>query len=114
MYPLSNDDLMVLIDKAVKNFEGNTDNLTGAIGFLMVGQKFGWRIMFFMYSQASVRKYEKILNIKAREYMPELGPYARKAVAWQALQKVTNFWKAVKGEIAGVRSKEVQKRLASF
>lgn len=99
--------LVELIDKATKNFQGNTDALISAIGFLMVGRKFGWRVMFFMHSQATVRKYEKILGISYRDLIPEVGPLAKKAVAWQALQKVSNYWKAVKGEVAGIKSKEV-------
>ena len=101
--------LVELIDKAIKNFVGNTDTLSGAIGYLMIGRKFGWRVMYFMHSQRTVRNYEKILNVRSEDVMPELGPLAKKAVAWQALQKVSNFWKAVKGEVAGVKSKEVLK-----
>ena len=97
------------MDQAIKDFQGNTDALAGAIGYLMIGRKFGWRVMLFMHSPSTVRKYEKILGISSREVMPEIGPLAKKAVAWHALRKVSNFWKAVKGEVAGVKSKEVLK-----
>jgi hypothetical protein len=106
---ISDKQLVELIDKAIKNFEGSSDTLNNAIGYLMVGRKMGWRVMFFMHSQSSVRKYEAILGIKSQEFMPEVGPFAKKATAYQALLKVTNFWKAVKGEIAGVKSKELMK-----
>jgi hypothetical protein len=106
---LSEKQLVELIDKAIKDFQGHSDSLSGAIGYLMIGRKFGWRVMFFIHSQSKVRKYEKILGIDSREVMPEIGPMARKAVVWQALQKVSNFWKAVKGEVAGIKSKEILK-----
>ncbi len=109
MQTLSEKQLVEIIDKAIKDFHGTLDSLTGAIGYLMVGRKFGWRIMFFMHSQSTVRKYEKILRIDSREVMPEMGPLAKKAMVWQAVQKVSNFWKAVKGEVAGIKSKEVLK-----
>lgn len=99
--------LVEIVDKAIKRFSGNTDSLLSAIGYLFVGRKFGWRVMYFMHSQGTVRKYEKILDIKSEDVMPELGPLAKKAVVWDAVQKVSNYWKAVKGEIAGVKSKEV-------
>ncbi len=101
--------LIEIIDKAIKDFSGNSDSLSGAIGYLMIGRKFGWRVMFFMHSQSTVRKYENILGVSSRDVMPETGPMAKKAFAWQALQKVTNYWKAVKGEIAGIKSKEILK-----
>lgn len=106
---ISDEQLVELINKAIKRFVGNTDALASAIGYLMVGRKFGWRVMYFMHSQSTVRKYEKILGIRSEDYMPEEGPFARKAYAYQALKSVSNFWKAVKGEIAGVKSKEILK-----
>ena len=109
MHPMSEKQLVDLIDKAIKNFQGNSDSLSGAIGYLMIGRKFGWRVMFFMHTQGTVRKYEQILGIKTRDLMPEEGPYAKKAAVYQAIKKVSNFWKAVKGEVAGVKSKEVLK-----
>lgn len=106
---ISDEQLVELINKAIKGFVGNTDALASAIGYLTIGRKFGWRVMYFMYSQSTVRKYEKILGIRSEDCMPEEGPLAKKAAAYQALKSVTNFWKAVKGEIAGVKSKEILK-----
>jgi hypothetical protein len=105
--PTTEKQLVELIDKAIKNFSGNSDSLAGAIGYLLIGRKFGWRVMFFMHSQATVRKYEKILGVSSRDAMPEEGPMAKKAYAFQAMKKVSNFLKGVKGEIAGIKSKEV-------
>jgi hypothetical protein len=103
--------LVELIDKAIKEFRGDTTMLASAIGYLMIGRKFGWRVMFLMHRQTTIKKYEKILKIDSRdrEVMPELGPWHEKSVAYWALQKVSNFWKAVKGEIPGVRSTKVLK-----
>ena len=109
MQTLSEKQLVELVDKAIKRFVGSTDTLLSAIGYLFVGRKFGWRVMYFMHSQSTVRKYEKILDVKSEDVMPEIGPLHKKAVAWSALQSVSNFWKGVKGEIAGVKSKEVLK-----
>jgi len=109
MVAMSEKQLVEHIDKAIKEFRGDTTELASAIGYLMIGRKFGWRVMFLMHRQGTVRKYEKLLKINSRELMPELGPYHEKSVAYWALQKVTNFWKAVKGEIPGVRSTKVLK-----
>jgi hypothetical protein len=101
--------LLEIVDKAIKNFRGQADALESAIGYLFVGQQFGWRVMFFMHSQSTVRKYEKILGVKSEDVMPPLGPSHRRPVAWKALEKVSNFWKAVKGEVPGVKSLQVSK-----
>ena len=109
-HPLSEKQLVDIVDKAIKNFgPGTAESLSGAIGYLMIGRKLGWRVMFFMHSQGTVRKYEKILDVKTQDVMPEVGTLARKALAYQAVQRASNFWKAVKGEVAGVKSKELVK-----
>ncbi len=109
-YMLSDKQLLELIDKAIKEYTGTSDTLASAIGYLLIGRKFGWRIMFFMHRQKTIKNYEKILLIEdSREFMPEIGLLAKKALVYQAVQKVSNFWKAVKGEVPGVRSTEIHK-----
>lgn len=111
MQTLSEKQLVDLVNKAIKQFEGDSDTLARAIGYLMVGQQFGWRAMFLLHRQSTIRNYEKILLIKdSRDCMPEEGPYAKKCVAYVAVKTVTNFWKAVKGEIPGIRSSQILKR----
>ena len=105
---LTADQLVDLIDKAIKDYSGPVSPLLTSIGFLMVGRKFGWKVMFLMHSQTTVRKYENILNIKSRDVMPVEGPLARKAVCWDLLQKITNFWRAVNGEVPGAKTQEVR------
>ena len=109
MKQLSDRELVDLIDKAITGFRGNTERLSNAIGFLMIGRKLGWRVMYLMHDRKSIRNYEKILGIDSRTIFLEYGPLANKSIAYIALQKVTNFWKAVKGEIPGVRSQEMTK-----
>lgn len=109
MQSLSEKQLIDLIDKASKNFVGSLDTLESAIGFLVMGRKFGWRVMFLIHRQSTVRIYEKILGVKAKDVMPEEGPLANKSVAFVAVQKVSNYWKAVKGEIPGIRTSEITK-----
>jgi hypothetical protein len=38
---LNDKQLVELIDRAIKDFQGNCDSLSGAIGYLMIGRDFG-------------------------------------------------------------------------
>jgi len=100
--------LVQIVDNSIKAFRGDTRKLSNAIGYLFLGRKFGWRVMLLMHDRKSIRDYEKILGISSREFFPELGPMAGKSLAYRAVQKVSNFWKAVRGEIPGVRSTELR------
>lgn len=97
-----------MIDRAVKDFRGQVPTLEGAIGAYLVGKHLGWRPLVLIHEKQTLRKYEKVLGISFREELPEVGEMAHKSAAWKAVQKVSNFWKAVKGEITGIRSSELR------
>jgi hypothetical protein len=92
------DDLVKVVSEAIRNFRGPLPELESAIGMLFLGYTFGWRVLYMVHSRATVRKYEKILGIVAKEVFPERSAHSDRSVAFLVLDKVSNFWKAVKGE----------------
>ncbi|ATX79963.1 hypothetical protein Ga0123461_1549 [Mariprofundus aestuarium] len=101
---MDNDKFISIIDNATEKFRGDITHLSRAIGMLAVGRRLGWRVTYLIYSRATVRKYEKLLYVSIQDVLPEKGDLAEKSLAGKALKKVDNFWKAVKGEIPGIRS----------
>lgn len=95
--------------EAVDRFKGYIPQLEGAIGALFVGKRVGWKVLYLIHDKKTLRQYESLLGIKFREALPEVGPKAHKSVAWVALEGIKNFWKAVKGEIPGIRSPDMIK-----
>jgi len=81
--------------------------LRGAIGYAFFARKMGWKPMLLMTGQRTIKTYEKILNIDSRTEFEEIGPAASRSVAWGAAATISNFWKAVKGEIKNIRSNEL-------
>ena len=100
--------LVKLIDERTKEFAGQLNELENAIGMLMIGRLFGWKPLMLIHDKSTIKKYEKILDINIREALPEVGEYANKSLAWKAVSKVANFWKAVKGEIPGIRTNQIE------
>lgn len=88
-----------MVDKAIKDFSGYMPTLEGAIGAYFVGKTLGWKPMFLIHEKRTIRKYEEILGIEFRKQLPAVGLWAKKSYAWRAMEKISNFWKAVKGEI---------------
>lgn len=84
--------------EAVANFEGQLDELEAAIGFLRIGHHFGWKVLYIIHSKATIRKYEKILDIKIRDIFPEAGPSAYRSNGYRVAQAVSNFWKFISGD----------------
>ena len=104
MKELTDSELVKLIDKAVMKFRGQSNELESAIGALMVGRKLGWRPLFLIHSPRTIKKYETILDIRFQDTLPDAGPKAKDSIAWIIGEKVSNFWKLVKGEVADVRT----------
>lgn len=102
---VSETELVKMIDERVRQFKGDIPELERAIGALFVGRQFGWKVLLLIHDRKTIKRYEATLDLEFKApNMPEVGAYAHKSVAWLAVQKVASFWKAVKGEYAGVKS----------
>jgi hypothetical protein len=101
-------DLLTHIDKQVREFEGDLTQLERAIGALIVGRQFGWKVLLLVHDRKTIDKYGKILDIDFKEVLPAEGKFAHKSLGWAASQKVASFWKAVKGEYPEVKSVHIK------
>lgn len=96
--------LLEHLDERITKFRGNLQELENAIGMWVVGRRFGWKVLYLAHDRKTIAKYEKILGVKMRDEVPDEGDLADKSVGLKLARAVSNFWKAVKGEIQGIRS----------
>ena len=97
------------IDLAIRNFKGQLPTLEAAIGALLVGEKMSWKVLYLVHDKSTIRKYEKILGVNFKKDLPIDTPLSTKSLAYNAVQGVSNFWKAVKGEIPNIRTPDIKK-----
>lgn len=95
---MTDEEKLRIVEIASANFRGLCTDLERAIGMLMIGDAYGWRVLTLVHERRTLRKYEEILGIKVREVFPERGPLARKSIGLKLTDKLDNFWKVVKGE----------------
>jgi len=86
------------LDFAIKDFEGNLDDLESALGMYLLGRHFGWRPLLIIHNKRTIRKYEAILKINIREEFDEEGPDAERSVGYRVAKTLSNFWKVVSGD----------------
>jgi hypothetical protein len=103
---MKDQELGAIASKAALHFRGDARQLESAIGAMFVAHHYGWKVVYLVHDIRTVRKYEKILGVNFKDSMPEAGARASRSVAYVAAQKVSSFWKAVKGEIPGIKSAE--------
>ena len=92
-------DLIPHIDKVIKNFKGYAPTLEHAIGAYLVGRRVGWKVLYLMHDKKTIRKFEDILKVRFKDEFKEYGDLAHKSIAYNLAKNVSNFWKAVSGEI---------------
>lgn len=88
------------LDKRAVEFSGHLHELEQALGFYVIGRHVGWKVLVLIHNKRTIRKFEQILDIDIRQEFPELGPDCERSEGYQMAKKVSNFWKAVSGDIS--------------
>lgn len=93
---------------AISRFRGSLPELNAALGLLRMGDHLGWKPLLIVHSRKTIRKYESILGINLREELPEEGPLAERSLGFLSARKLSNFWKAVSGELKLEKRQEIE------
>lgn len=97
-----------LIDEAILNFTGNMHHLETAIGMFYVGRQIGWKPLLLIHDKKTIKRSEEILGVKFREIFDDHTINSDKSIAWNLVQTASSFWKAVSGEIKGIRTNRAE------
>ena len=88
-----------IILKNIKEFRGVGTTLESALGALIMGQYFGWRVLKILHNPLTYRRYEKILGLNFQDACPETTGYSEtKSVGYAITQKIGSFWAVVMGK----------------
>ena len=92
-------EVIKVLHKSIDNFHGYLDDLERAMGMYLLGKQMGWRVLVIIHTKRTIRKYEEILGIEIRKAFDEVGPLAPRSVGYNIVVKLSNFWKAVSGDV---------------
>lgn len=95
---------------AINDYEGDLGVLESAVGALIMGQFYGWRVLRIIHTGRTYSRYEKILGIKFNELCPARTPLSRRNNGYRWTEDFGNYWKAVNHSLIPV---EVNKEIAS-
>lgn len=91
-------ELQQISENSIAGFVGQLNELESALGMLLMGHHFGWKVLYLIHSKKTIRKYEEILGIQIREIFPPTGPSSYRSTGLALAMKASNFWKVVSGE----------------
>lgn len=102
-------DCAEIVACAVNDFEGQLPELENAIGMLYLGHAMGWKVLYVAHSVNTVKKYEAILGIVAKERFPEETHHSDRSLGFRVARSLSNFWRVVRGvdTVEGARDKRI-------
>jgi hypothetical protein len=92
---LSDDKMLEIIEKAVKEYEGDFTVLESALGALVIGREVGWHGLRVCHSGRTFRRYEDILGIKFREVLPDRTKRSTRLRGIRIADGLGKFWQAI-------------------
>lgn len=95
------DKLRSKIDDEIDSFEGDITEFERAVGALMVGQYFGWKVLRVIHAGQTYAKYEKTLHLKFAEWCEPEGALAYRSRGLQIVKKLGEFWDVIKAANIG-------------
>ena len=73
---------------------GSFGEIESAIGTLIMGQMFGYRVLELVHSGTTRNKYCKLLGIQSfRQVCPATGVYSQRHYLFRAMANVTDWWR---------------------
>lgn len=106
---MTDKELMAEIDKVSGEFKGQIDDLYTAIGMIVMGRFFGWRVLRLTSSRSQWTRATRLFG-DLKELMPERGKYAHKSMGLSIADKLGSYWDVVKGivSVPMVERKEIE------
>lgn len=77
-------------------YHGQIDDLYRAIGMLVVGQLFGWRVMRLVTTRTVWTKAAQVFG-DPKKLMVERGCLAEKSLGLRAADKLEDYWQVIQG-----------------
>jgi hypothetical protein len=94
---ITDKELMIKIEDVTKEYSGLIDHLYEAVGMIVVGRLFGWRVMRLVSSRRCWSLASEIFG-DPKELMPERGRYAHKSYGLRIVDAVGGYWDFIKGK----------------
>ena len=86
------------IFKVVEEYRGFPDKLENALGALIVGQHYGWRVLKIIHGPATYKKYEELLGLEFQKLCPEETKLSSKNYGYKIAKSLKSFWSVVMGK----------------
>jgi hypothetical protein len=106
-FELLTDELVERIKLGAEDFEGRFEVLESAVGALVIGRMYGWRVLRLVHDSRTSARYERVLGLKFKDVCPERGILARRSIGLAWADKLGEFWRIARGDIQVEQRRDV-------
>jgi len=92
---ISDQELMVLLDKIAGEYKGQSDDLISSFGMIILGRLYGWRVARLVTSSKDWTKATRLFG-DPKLLMPERGKYAHKSLGLAIADKLGGYWNLIR------------------
>jgi len=96
MKEITEQEMVKKIEEVSTNFKGQLDDLQAAVGMLVIGRFYGWRVMRLVSSRRHWTVTCKLFG-DLKELLPERTALSNKSLAFRVVDKSGNYWDVIKG-----------------
>lgn len=93
---ISEEELAKKIDEITSNYKGRIDYLYEAVGLVVMGRLYGWRVMRLCSSRRTWMFANELFG-DVKKILPERGIYAHRSVGLKIADKVGGYWEMIAG-----------------
>jgi hypothetical protein len=99
MFTFLTEEQNAIIVEKTRAFKGQLPTLSAALGAVVLGHEYGWRVLKIVHSPATLKKYEAVIGLKYDDICPETTDISHRNVGFRFYQKIGAFWKVVLGQV---------------
>jgi hypothetical protein len=100
------------LKELMSTYKGDAALLGNAVGALVTGRLYGWRVVRLLYTSVTYTKYQKALGIDFKKWCPETTALSDRSRAYSFVVKAGRFWDFVRGRSLPQEYLDSRKELA--
>lgn len=97
--PLLTDDQQAHLHRILTTYRGDGVVLQNALGALLLGRVYGWRVLRVALTGTTYAKYQRILELDFKEWCDAETRYTSRHRGYQMVGKLDDFWKIIRGDL---------------
>jgi hypothetical protein len=93
---ITEEEMNIKIDEVLENFVGYLDDLTQIVGMVVIGRRYGWKVIRLVNSRRHWALACKHFG-DLKELLPERGDLTRKSIGLAIIDTIGGYWDIISG-----------------